>query len=142
MCLQVFFPVGLIQMFHHFGAFLRLQRPLVSVLADVGVGHLDDVELGVDSQLVEELLEVRLHLHVVVLQLGDGEQTQLGIPPGLVLPEEEGKQHEQAAVVDHPPDVDVARGLKIPLWLLFLPFKPSYWKQGSFLHFSAPKWHI
>ena len=57
--------------------------------------------------MVEEGLEVLLHLYRVVLGLRDAEDPHLAVLPGPVLHEEEGQQHEEAAVVHDPPDVDV-----------------------------------
>ena len=57
--------------------------------------------------MVEERLEVLLHLDGVVLRLRDAEDPHLAVLPGPVLHEEEGQQHEEAAVVHDPPDVDV-----------------------------------
>ena len=59
-------------------------------------------------EVVEEGLEVLLHLDGVVLRLRDAEDPHLAVLPGAVLHEEEGEQHEEAAVVHDPPDVDVA----------------------------------
>ena len=59
-------------------------------------------------EVVEEGLEVLLHLNGVVLRLCDAEDPHLAVLPGAVLHEEEGEQHEEAAVVHDPPDVDVA----------------------------------
>ena len=58
-------------------------------------------------EVVEEGLEVLLHLNGVVLRLCDAEDPHLAVLPGAVLHEEEGEQHEEAAVVHDPPDIDV-----------------------------------
>ncbi len=69
--------------------------------------------------MVEEGVEVLLHLDGVVLRLRDAEDAHLAVLPGAVLLQQEGQQHEEAAVVDDPPDVDVAAdlvpGLRVPL---------------------------
>lgn len=70
-----------------------------------GCHHFDDVDLGGDAEVVEEGLEVLLHLERVVLHLGDGEDAELGVAPGAVLAEEEGEEHEHSPVVHHPPHV-------------------------------------
>ena len=64
--------------------------------------------LGSVPEVVEEGLEVLLHLNGVVLWLCDAEDPHLAVLPGAVLHEEEGEQHEEAAVVHDPPYVDVA----------------------------------
>ena len=61
--------------------------------------------------MVEERLEVLLHLDGVVLGLCDAEDPHLAVLPRPVLLEQEGQEHEEAAVVDDPPDVDVALDL-------------------------------
>ena len=58
-------------------------------------------------EVVEESFEVLLHLDRVVLWLCDAEDPHFAVLPGAVLHEEEGEQHEEAAVVHDPPDVDV-----------------------------------
>ena len=70
--------------------------------------------------MVEEGLEVLLHLNGVVLGLRDAEDPHLTVLPRPVLHEQEGQQHEEAAIVNNPPDVDVALDLVArvgePLW--------------------------
>ena len=71
--------------------------------------HFDNLHLGLNSQLVEEALQVTAHLQAVVLHLRDCEYAELAAAPNLMLTQQEGNQHQQAAIVDDPPDVDVAR---------------------------------
>ena len=39
---------------------------------------------------------------------GHGEDAEEAVFPDLVLPQEEGEEHEQPSIMHHPPDVDVA----------------------------------
>ncbi len=58
--------------------------------------------------MVHERLDILLHLDGVVLGLRHAEYPQVAALPSAVLLHEEWQQHEQAAVVHDPPDVDVA----------------------------------
>ena len=57
-------------------------------------------------ELVQESLQILLHLDGVVVDLGHAEDPQLAILPGAVLLQQEREEHQQAAVVHDPPDVD------------------------------------
>lgn len=61
--------------------------------------------------MVQECLQIFLHLNRVVLDLSNSEDPQLAVAPSAVLLQQERQQHEQAAVMDNPPDVDVATNL-------------------------------
>jgi len=61
--------------------------------------------------LVEECLEIFLHLDGVVRLLSHAEDPELAVLPGPVLLEKEGQQHQQSSVVNDPPDIDVALDL-------------------------------
>jgi hypothetical protein len=62
--------------------------------------------------VVEEDLEVLLHLDRVVLKLRHGEDSQLAVLPGTVLAQQEGQQHQQTAVMHNPPHVNEAADLE------------------------------
>jgi hypothetical protein len=74
--------------------------------------HLNDLHFCLNSQVVEEDLEVLLHLDRVVLELRHGEDSQLAVLPGTVLAQQEGQQHQQTAVMHNPPHVNEAADLK------------------------------
>lgn len=74
--------------------------------------HFNNFNLSLKSQLVQEHLQVFLHLNGVVFHLGDGEDAHLAVLPGAVLLQQEWKEHQHAAVVHDPPDVDVAGNLE------------------------------
>lgn len=61
--------------------------------------------------MIEEHLQVLLHLDGVVFHLRDGEDAHLAVLPGSVLFQQERKQHQHAAIVYDPPDVNIARYL-------------------------------
>ena len=61
--------------------------------------HLDDLDLGVDAQLVEEGVEILADLDTVVLHLGHREDAQLTLGPHFVLSQQKRDEHEQTAVV-------------------------------------------
>ena len=56
--------------------------------------------------MVKECLEIFLHLDRVVVDLRHAEDPELAILPGPVLLQQEWQQHEEAAVVNDPPNVD------------------------------------
>ena len=70
-------------------------------------------------QVVKESDEILAHLNRVVLGLGHAENAQLAVLPCSVLLQQKREQHQKAAVVDDPPDVNVALdfvpGIRIPL---------------------------
>jgi hypothetical protein len=51
-------------------------------------------------------------LDSVVLRLRDGEESDGGVAPRLVLVQQEGEQHQQSAIMHHPVDVDRAAKLQ------------------------------
>lgn len=57
--------------------------------------------------MVEEHLEVLLHLDRIVLHLSNGKDSEFAVLPGAVLLQQERQQHQHAAVMYNPPDVDV-----------------------------------
>ena len=61
--------------------------------------------------MVKECLEIFLHLDGVVVDLRHAEDPELAILPGPVLLQQEGQQHEEAAVMNNPPNIDVSLDL-------------------------------
>lgn len=74
--------------------------------------HFHNLHFRLNAQMVEEGLQVLLHLDWVVLHLRHSEDAQLAILPCAVLTEEEWQQHKETAVMDDPPDVDCAYDLR------------------------------
>lgn len=70
--------------------------------------HLDNLHLRFNSQMVQENLQILLNLNRIVFHLCDREYSHFAVLPCAVLLQQEWQQHQQAAVVNHPPDVDVA----------------------------------
>lgn len=74
--------------------------------------HLHNFHLRFDSQVVQENLQILLNLNRIVFQLCNREDPHFAVFPCAVLLEKEGQKHEQAAIVNHPPDVNVAANLR------------------------------
>ena len=70
--------------------------------------------------MIQEGLQVFLHLNGVVLGLGHGEDPHPTLLPGPVLLQEEGQQHQQTAIMHNPPDVDES------LKYYIIIFQPHY----------------
>lgn len=73
--------------------------------------HFNNFHLSLDSQVIQEHLQVFFDLNRVVLHLGDGEDTHLAVLPRAMLFQQERQQHQQATIVDDPPDVNVSGDL-------------------------------
>lgn len=58
--------------------------------------------------MVQENLQILLNLNRIVFHLCDREYSHFAVLPCAVLFQQEGQQHQQAAIMNHPPDVDVA----------------------------------
>lgn len=74
--------------------------------------HFHNFDFSFNTELVQEHLEVFLHLYRVIFHLSDGEDAHLAILPGTVLLQQEWQEHQHATIVHNPPDVNVARNLK------------------------------
>ena len=64
--------------------------------------------VGFDAQLVEVIGEARLYMHVVLIETGDSDDSQLAAAPDAILLEKIGDEHAKAAVFYDPVDVDFA----------------------------------
>ena len=89
------------------------------------VRHFDHFDNGFDAQVIQEFLQIFLHLHRIVLQLRDCEDAERAGTPRAVLRQHVGQEDElreerevrsgkegseayQSAVVDDPPNVDIS----------------------------------
>lgn len=70
--------------------------------------HFNDLDLRLDPQVVQELLQILLHLYRIVLHLRDCEDPHFAVLPSAMLLQQERQQHQETAIVHDPPNVDVA----------------------------------
>ena len=61
--------------------------------------------------MVEESVEILFHLNGVILGLRNAKYPEFAILPCAVLLQQEGQQHQEAAIVHNPPNVNVAADL-------------------------------
>jgi hypothetical protein len=75
------------------------------------VYHFHNFYFGVNTQIVERNFEILLHLNGIIFELSDSKETHLAMSPSAVLPQQEWQQHQQASVVNDPPDIDKSADL-------------------------------
>lgn len=90
----------------------NLRKHVLIIITYSNSHHFYNFHFCLDTKMVQEHLQVLLHLDGVVFQLRHGEDSHLAVLPGPVLLQQEREQHQQAAVVDDPPHVDVSHHLK------------------------------
>ena len=69
------------------------------------------MDFSLHAQLIEELLQVSLHLNTVVIHFSNCEYPQKAVLPDFVPLEQEGQQQQQPAVMHDPPHINVPLGL-------------------------------
>jgi hypothetical protein len=73
--------------------------------------HFHNFYFGVNTQIVERNFEILLHLNGIIFELSDRKETHLAMSPGAVLPQKERQQHQQASVVNDPPNINKSADL-------------------------------
>ena len=73
--------------------------------------HFHNFYFGVNAQIVERNFEILFHLNGIILELSDSKETHLAMSPSAVLAQKERQQHQQASVVNYPPDIDKSADL-------------------------------